>query len=234
MNKKTFVLSVNPLSVINEYPHIMERSKEVVELAKIFENTANVSFINLKKKKVKCPISTVEVENKKGVDCWWCRYPIPSDCIPVCCPVRYHHNQITRTTANIKVKESVHIIRQCLTSEESKKYKDEEDFQHKNFYETVGFFCSFNCCFRYVLEKEKVRDTLYDDSRKLLYRLYTELYGKPVTEFVPSPDWEILEKAGGSISISDYRKAFTTVSFEFYGNVRFLPLMKICSKNVNL
>lgn len=68
-----------------------------------------------------------------------------------------------------------------------------------NTFHVIGCFCSINCAAAYNLSLDD-----YKTSER--YSLLKWLYGKTNEKIEPSPTFRILDKYGGNINITDYRK----------------------------
>ena len=95
-----------------------------------------------------------------------------------------------------------------------KKTKDSKyTLTAKNYYETDGIFCSFNCCMSYI--EDNTHNALYDQSKHLLHQLFFR-YFKKVVPIKPAPDWRLLKEIMGE------RSAFKNLE---------KPLIKLKFKN---
>jgi hypothetical protein len=190
-----------------------------------------ISFLDEAKKPKKC-IPTMLSTNgeflceKTDVKCFWCRNNF--DTYPIGCPIRYVQSQIEKTyTSEITkdkytIKENVGKSSLELNTEENDNI--EYKIQEKDYYETDGVFCSFNCMLSFILENKS--NTIYSNSKLLLYKLYFDIFGSFPNELIPAPSWRLLQDYGGHLSIDDYRKSFNKIEFVHLGKILYIPKFK--------
>lgn len=89
---------------------------------------------------------------------------------------------------------------------------DHYDHRRNTFY-LFGYFCSFNCCKRYLLDRNRSKDGQRSEALSLLYRRFRK---KAIAEGVTPPPPVVLcaspcrlslEKYGGCMSVSQYRES---------------------------
>ena len=74
----------------------------------------------------------------------------------------------------------------------------------KNFFETDGIVCSFNCMVSFINENYS---PIYQNSSHLMYLMYKQIFGEyPTQSFVPSPSWRLRKEYGGILDDDDYNK----------------------------
>lgn len=122
--------------------------------------------------------------NKENVNCWWCRHSIPENVHLIGCPIKY----------------------QRAVSPSSSTLGGNE------YFETEGFFCSFNCVLAYNNEVSQ-HNIRYRESGGLIYLLYKKLFGfyPYQMNIKPAPSWKILKSYGGDMTIQEYRNTFQKV-----------------------
>ena len=80
----------------------------------------------------------------------------------------------------------------------------------KDFFETDGVFCSFNCIVSFI--EENSYNPLYQNSNHLIYLMYKHIFGHfPNKSFIRSPSWKLRKEYGGILSDEDYDKFVQTV-----------------------
>lgn len=80
----------------------------------------------------------------------------------------------------------------------------------KDFFETDGVFCSFNCIVSFI--EENSYNPLYQNSNHLIYLMYKHIFGQfPNKSFIRSPSWKLRKEYGGILSDDDYDKFVQTV-----------------------
>jgi len=83
--------------------------------------------------------------------------------------------------------------------------KDSHKILTKQFFETEGIFCSFNCIVSYL--EENRNNPLYQNSYNLIYFMYKILFGYfPQFTIIKSPSWKLRKEYGGPLSDEDYEK----------------------------
>lgn len=83
--------------------------------------------------------------------------------------------------------------------------KDSHQIVTKQFFETEGVFCSFNCIVSYL--EENRQNPLYQNSYNLIYFMYKIIFGEfPQFTFIKSPSWKLRKEYGGPLSDDDYEK----------------------------
>lgn len=66
-----------------------------------------------------------------------------------------------------------------------------------------GNFCSFSCAYSYLKQENLTTNTLF--MRESLLQQMKTLFTGTLTHIIPAPDWKLLQKYGGPMSISDFR-----------------------------
>lgn len=151
---------------------------------------------------------------KTGISCFWCRHPFET--IPIGCPMRYVSSQIEKrytseiTRDTYQIKENVD-----ADSIDPEEFRDTDKIQlllhNKNYYESDGVFCSFNCCLAYINENK--RNPLYKSSKSLLFKIYRDIFGMSPGSLIPSGSWRLLASFGGHLSITEFRKNLNKVQY---------------------
>jgi uncharacterized protein YbaR (Trm112 family) len=180
------------------------------------------------------PDGTLDIEKCKKVSCFWCRHrcvlesgePKAFDETSgesntyniVGCPTRYVPPQIERvlTSPITKEKYSIkeNIPRSLVASNEN---------VTKDYYETDGVFCSYQCCLAYIVDNKQ--NPMYSLSRTLLLNMWTKIQKNiPLTS---APPWRMLREYGGSLSIEEFRARNTYYSYKDTHAVQKVPLKPI-------
>jgi hypothetical protein len=80
----------------------------------------------------------------------------------------------------------------------------------RNFFETDGIFCSFNCMISYI--EENSYNPIYQNSNHLIYLMYKHIFGNyPNQPFIRSPSWKLRKEYGGPLTDEDYEKYIQTI-----------------------
>ena len=88
---------------------------------------------------------------------------------------------------------------------ENKEQRREHKIVTKNFFETDGNFCSFNCMISFI--EENGNNPLYHNSYNYLYLMYKQIFGEyPSQPFIRSPSWKLRKEYGGPLNDEDYSK----------------------------
>ena len=152
---------------------------------------------------------------KTDLNCFWCRHSFTQR--PIGCPINFkctrlfkkYYSEITKN--NYCLQESI-----CNKQLEDCKDTNESNFftlevQPSNYYITDGIFCSFNCCYAFVLSRKK--DPIYSQSESLLKKMYYDLFPNYEINLQPAPHWRLLQAYGGELSIDEFRKNFYKVQY---------------------
>ena len=91
----------------------------------------------------------------------------------------------------------------------------------KEYYETDGIFCSFNCCKAFINDNK--HKNIYNHSLTLLTKMYNDMLGTTVSVIDTAPHWRNLEEYGGHLSISEFRNSFSKADYEEHGIIRNIP-----------
>lgn len=170
--------------------------------------------------------------NSTIIKCFWCRNNFVG--MPIGCPIKYYSSQLEKTYYSDITKDKYTLIENI--SKEKKQYlqldnentesKKKEKIQliEKEFYETDGIFCSFNCCFAFI--KENKHNSIYKNSYNLLKKIYYEINNCLPDKIIPSPSFRLLKEYGGSLDINEFRKNFNKIEYTEIGLVKNYPKFK--------
>lgn len=100
----------------------------------------------------------------------------------------------------------------------------------KEKYVIDGVFCSFNCCYAFILENQN--KILYRNSINLLHSLYLEVNPSVhinTLRIYSAPHWRMLKKFGGFMTEVEFKQSF---SKEVYTKTRncMIPVVSIYEK----
>lgn len=208
----TFVLSgINVNELIKLYYHEEEKetAEDVTQIVQDVKKEAFYHFYDFQKNKISFLLTMIDNLNtrvlpeKTTKPCWWCGYEFENS--PIGLPIRYH----TSYKNNPYISEYEKYMKSIGHSGEGK-------FE---FFETEGIFCSFPCCKAMILS-----DPSYKKSITLLNLMYSKCNEdcKPSTEnkIKKAGSWKLLEKWGGPLTITEYRKSFDNIEYFETSNVR--------------
>ena len=93
---------------------------------------------------------------------------------------------------------------------ETKEQKREHKIITKNFFETDGIVCSFNCMVSFI--EENSNNPLYQNSYNYSYLMYKHIFGDyPSQPFIRSPSWKLRKEYGGPLTDEDYSKYIQSI-----------------------
>ena len=162
------------------------------------------------------------------INCFWCRYGF--ECQPIGCPTRFVSSQLCKRYVSEITKDPYLIKENLVSGKKAKMVEDKPDgitltLVDKDYYETDGIFCSFNCCLAWTDDNKQ--NPLYAQSKELLFKLYTDTYGRfPSDDLMnKAPHWRLLRDYGGHLTIDEFRASFNTVVYSSYNRVTTRPKM---------
>ena len=159
-----------------------------------------------------------------NICCFWDKHTFAT--MPIGCPVKYISSQLEKTYYS-EITKDKYTIRENISE---KLDTQNLNVSHKNYYETDGIFCSFNCVMSFINEEMKKSDVerfLYKDSKYLLSKMYFELFNKFPKDLIPAPSWRLLKSFGGHLDIFEYRNGFNKVEYtENIHKIKELPTSK--------
>jgi len=86
-----------------------------------------------------------------------------------------------------------------------KEGKKEHKVITKNFFETEGIVCSFNCMVSYI--DDNSLNPLYQNSYNYLHLMYKYIFGEyPSNPIIRAPSWKLRKEYGGQLNDTDYAK----------------------------
>ena len=201
-------------------------------------NIEVISFLDESKKTQKCIVSMIdflgnisfEDSFNKRYDCFWCRNSLPKNVTPIGCPIRFVPSQIIKKYYS-EISKDEYTIREKVTNKRfdiaktTKTHGNEVssslNMVEKNYYQTDGIFCSFNCCMAYIINNKS--NSMYNMSEMLLLKMYNDIYPDTVPVIEPAPHWRKLKQCGGDLSIEAFRDSFNKIEYKNHGIAQSLP-----------
>ena len=118
-----------------------------------------------------------------SLSCWWCRHTIPENLLSIGCPIKYHKSIGTNGSGS-----------------------------SREYFDTEGFFCSFNCVVAYNNDVSQT-NIRYRETGGLIYLLYKKVFGQYPYQMniKPALSWKVLKSYGGEMTIQEYRNTFQKV-----------------------
>ena len=229
-----------------------ENITKITELSEMsnITNTNVVSFLDETKRIYQCQVSMIDFKSGNETDnlkycCYWCRNPFESR--PIGCPIRYVSNKGIKKYYS-EVSKDNYIIKENITNSKrnliSENDNDLSIFNHNNsiinidkkeYYETDGVFCSFNCCKAFI--KDNKHNNLYEHSEFLLSKLYFDMIGSKNVVINPAPHWRLLKDYGGTLNINQFRDNFNKNKYDFHGILKdndiFKPIGCLYEEKIN-
>lgn len=152
-------------------------------------------------------------------NCYWCRHPFETK--PIGCPINYISSQAVKNYYS-EISKDMYTIKEDITVSKRKTVNDPRiSINIKEYYETDGIFCSFNCCKTFI--KNNKHDRMYDNSLFLLMKMYNEMMGTTISVIDCAPHWRLLTEYGGHLSISEFRNSFNKTNYEEHGYIKITP-----------
>jgi hypothetical protein len=195
------------------------------------EKISSITFNDELRKLRRYCISMVDFSDSKSYACFWDRHHFTTT--PIGCPITYKPSVMTRTY-NSEISHDTFVVResvpknQVINTETNTLTKEE-----KNYYETDGIFCSFNCALAFALDNR--HNPLYSQSVSLIHRLYKDV-SVSGDVLVPAPSWRLLDEYGGAVTIEKFRSDFTRAQYDYKGVYRqsFKPLGLMYEEKIKL
>jgi len=217
------------LSNISNDDYIPEHATKIEELSSNCKSNEIMSFLDESKISRKCNISFIDFKNK-NYKCFWDKNPLPENCYPLGCPIKYIPNRVYKNYISEITKEK-YTISENITEQrcfEIKFKKDKKfEIEENDVYETDGIFCSFNCCIAYINDMENKQNPMYKNSESLLLKIYYDIFGNNLNDMIPAPHWRTLNDFGGQLSIEDFRNNFNKIEYVDHGIISFISLGRL-------
>ena len=186
---------------IQPIPATSTKIDDLLSIPSTYNNQCVITMVN--------SITRKEIES---VNCFWCRHPFTNT--PIGCPIRYVCSSAVQTHLSEITKEK-YFIRQEITERESAHHpiNDNTKFIDRDYYETDGCFCSFECCLAYI--DENIQNPLYSQSKHLLSKMICDTYGEDtVQNILKAPSWRLLADYGGIMDIHSFRSRCKTHRYD--------------------
>lgn len=195
-----------------------------------------ISFLDESKRTHICQVSMIDFTSRKDVlllryNCFWCRHPFET--APIGCPIHYVSNQAVKNYFSYISKDN-YTIKENVTKQMCDREDEQITIKEKDYYETDGVFCSFNCCQAFINDNKHNR--MYDASAQLIVKMYNELHGTKSVIIVPARHWRMLESYGGHLNIIKFRDGFNKIEYENHGKYRppkFMPMGTLYEERYN-
>jgi len=178
-------------------------------------------------------LSGSQLPKHTDVCCFWCKFSMATS--PIGCPVSYLSNKVTKTYHSEITKDKYQITDNLTKKRKARlktivaKHKSLFTIldNHSHHFVVDGLFCSFNCCMAFV--KDNRGDEFYNLSESLLYTMYKDIFNTPIEKINPAPDWRLLTKFGGPLTITEFRKSFNSIQYNDIDDyiIRSLPTRMI-------
>jgi hypothetical protein len=231
-------------SNFTENNNIPKNSTKITDLDTIKKTPDIVSFLDESKRIHKCSISMIDYSSNEEIStkkykCFWDKNFMPDGVQPIGCPIKYVASRAIKTYYS-EISKDKYTISEQITD---KRYNDLENrddkritLDKKDYYETDGIFCSFNCCMAYIDAPENKHNPLYRYSETLLLKMYNKLVSSDtkynVPEILPAPHWRLLEEFGGHLTIEQFRETFNKVEYKDHGLITCKSIGKIYEDNI--
>ena len=182
-----------------------------------------VSFMDESKLLRNCCLSHIKFDKKIKYKCYWDRNHIPHGWTPIGCPIKYITHSVVKKYCSEITKDNM-VINENITNHRYNSLKEDNNdkriqVQKKDYFETFGAFCSFNCCMAFIQSKEAKANPIFNNSTKLLLQLYNRVYKNKIQEIIPADHWMLLKEHGGHLCIEDFRKDFNKVYYNDFGMI---------------
>lgn len=232
------LIGVNINKVENKYG-IVSAKREIDEI--IPQNTTRIddldinkkneilSFLDESKRLRKCIVSMIDFNTQKNIvggikntyKCFWDKNYFPDNIQAIGCPIKYFPSKAKKSYHSEISKENYTIV-ENVSTEKQKYLSDKKDpkinIEEKNFYQTDGIFCSFNCCMAFINCPENKKNPLYRYSETLLLKMFLDINPDESLEIMPAPHWRNLIDFGGTLTIEQFRDSFNKVLYVEHGN----------------
>ena len=208
---------------------------KISDITKDDQRQAYFSFIDEAKKDHICvmtmrdAIQNEKLPEKTDICCFWCRHSFTTR--PIGCPLHYKSMRLYKKYYS-EITKNNYCLQQSICSNQIENTNDQNDenfftleISPSNYYLVDGIFCSFNCCYAFILEQQP--NPIYQQSEVLLKRMYYDLFPDFDTQLFPSPSWRLLKQYGGELTIEEYRKNLFKIEYiDHHDYTNVFPLCK--------
>lgn len=221
MSKKYLIhlAGINPFEIESKYSLEKQKVKNTTTLENLLTNVPDiVSFVDESKRLNKCSISITPPI--RSYCCFWCRHPLHNpNYSGIGCPISYVPDTVTKTYLSeishehFSIKENVHTtkLKNFITTDDKR-----ISIENKGYYETFGYFCSFNCCMSFIIDNVG-HDVRFKNAKMLLLKIYAEYTGNINATIEPAPSWQLLAEYGGDLTIEKFRDSFNNIEYSDRG-----------------
>jgi hypothetical protein len=152
--------------------------------------------------------------NRTDLSCWHDHHPFSTS--PIGCPIRFVDQALEKHQID------THYITTTTPNQPPR-------INTNCYYLTMGIFCSFPCVLAFINSHKN--ESLYKDSKSLLYSLYYKLYATEM-KIKPANDWQCLKNYGGNMTIEEFRRTFCTCNYVITPDIK-RPFMVSVGKHVD-
>jgi hypothetical protein len=176
----------------------------------IDEILGSLTYTDETRKLHHCLISKIDFNSGKRYCCFWDRHPFTTT--PLACPIKYVPNVVSRTYFSEITKDKF-TVKESVYADQKVDGSISVTTEKNDYYETDGIFCSFNCMYAFILENKK--NPIYSESEYLFTRFLHDVL--KMTKINPAGHWRLLEEYGGTLTIEEFRLAFSKIEYENKG-----------------
>ncbi len=210
--------TANP--TIKELDNNMVSRTKIVDSNKELFRSSQFSFIDESKKDHVCVVTMRNYLNEKTLPkttplhCFWCRHGFSYH--PIGCPIEYRNGKMYKKYYS-EITKTRYVLQENVTTRQMDlgKQIDQTNFEldslESNHYLIDGLFCSFNCCYAFILSEKK--NPFYRNSLMYLKKIYHDIFQEEEAKLLPAPSWRLLKDYGGDLTIDEFRQGFSKVDF---------------------
>ena len=236
--KPTFILKIDPNLVHTKYDFDLvsnisgglDDKNESNQTTLIDElpssrrtDTNTYSFLDESKQTHSCIVTmtdlltSTQLPQRTDISCYWCKHSFSTS--PIGCPVSYLSNKVTKvyhseiTKDEYKITDNITKKRKKMLKNLMEKHNSQFEIldNHSNYFIVDGIYCSFNCCMSFI--KSQMNSDFYKLSESLLYTMYNNIFDSRLNNILPAPNWKLLTKFGGPLTITDFRNSFNSIQY---------------------
>lgn len=234
----TFIFTLRSINInqINEKyglsnTNLPEKTSSPVNTTKISELTISkntpevVSFLDESKKIHICKITMIDYKTRLNVNsfnynCFWDRNPF--DFRGIGCPIKYIPKQAVKSYYS-EISKDFYTIKESVTNKREDSIDSNVVIDNNgDYYETDGFFCSWNCMQAFIIDNK--HNPIYDQSSNLLIKMYGDMTGERNVSILSAPHWRLLEEYGGYLSIEKFRDNFNKIEYNQHGTIKCMAV----------
>jgi hypothetical protein len=244
INTEKIDAKYNLCNIITDKTLLPVNTTRISDLSLDIKTPEIISFLDETKKLHKCYTSMIDFKTNQQVsnlkyNCFWDRHPFNT--LPIGCPINFVSTQAVKQYYS-EITRDKYVIKENVSMQRLHLIKDDKRFNidEKEFYESDGVFCSFNCCNAFIKDNKHCK--LYNNSETLLAEIYKNMFGKEhIIE--SAPHWRLLDVYGGHLTIEQFRNSFNKVDYEYHGinrntqikkPVMFKPIASLYEEHIKL